>query len=301
MSSKNARKDPSWKHGEEVQVPNQKKGYKYVKCKFCSKVITGGVKRLKEHLACTHRDVAACSQVPAEVKEEMTQYLKDFKNIKFAAQRNFEENVGSRAYYTGGSASVSDRGVRGPMDRHLVNEEGSQPTEKMTPVNAKEHRNQVSKDIGRFFYENGIPFNVANSPSFTSMLRSVGNYGRGLKPPTMHELRTWILKEEVKTTTKMVNEIKATWKTTGVSLLSDGWSDMRNRSLINFLVNNQYGTVFLKTVDASDCVKDANKIFELLDGVVEEIEEDVVVQVVTDNASAYKKAGELLMKKSATT
>ncbi|XP_022031007.1 uncharacterized protein LOC110931946 [Helianthus annuus] len=72
---------------------------------------------------------------------------------------------------------------------------------------------------------------------------------------------------------------------------------MRNRSLINFLVNNQYGTVFLKTVDASNCVKDAEKIFELLDGVIEEIGEDIVVQVVTDNASNYKKAGEMLMKK----
>ncbi|XP_052621725.1 uncharacterized protein LOC111887896 [Lactuca sativa] len=95
----------------------------------------------------------------------------------------------------------------------------------------------------------------------------------------------------------MVDDIKATWKTTGVSLLSDGWSDMRNRSLINFLVNNQYGTVFLRTIDASDCIKNAQKIFELLDEVVEEIGEDIVVQVVTDNASAYKAAGALLMEK----
>lgn len=90
-------------------------------------------------------------------------------------------------------------------------------------------------------------------------------------------MRTWILKEEEKSTSEIVNEIKATWKQTGVSLLSDGWSDMRNRSLINFLVNNPHGTVFLKTVDASDCVKDAQKLFELLDGVIEEIGEDNVI------------------------
>ncbi|MFS8020281.1 putative ribonuclease H-like superfamily [Helianthus anomalus] len=254
---------------------------------------------MKDHLAGTHKDAVPCLTVPAEVKEEIKQYLKAFQDSKFAAQRNFEENVESGAYYTGSSASVSNRGVRGPMDRHVhvVSEGGSQPPETMPPVSAKEHRNQVCLDIGRFFYENGIPFHAATSPSFTSMLRSVGNFGRGLKPPTMHELRTWILKEEVKTTTEMVIDIKAIWKTTGVSLLSDGWSDMRNRSLINFLVNNQYGTVFLKTVDASNCVKDADKIFELLDGVIEEIGEDIVVQVVTDNASNYKKAGEMLMEK----
>ncbi|KAM0041362.1 putative ribonuclease H-like superfamily [Helianthus debilis subsp. tardiflorus] len=253
---------------------------------------------MKDHLAGTHKDAVPCLTVPAEVKDEIKQYLKAFQNFKFAAQRNFEENVESGAYYTGSSASVSNRGVRGPMDRHVhVVSGGSQPPETMPPVSAKEHCNQVCLDIGRFFYENGIPFHAATSPSFTSMLRSVGNFGRGLKPPTMHELRTWILKEEVKTTTEMVNDIKATWKTTGVSLLSDGWSDMRNRSLINFLVNNQYGTVFLKTVDASNCVKDAEKILELLDGVIEEIGEDIVIQVVTNNASNYKKAGEMLMKK----
>ncbi|KAK2652713.1 hypothetical protein Ddye_012569 [Dipteronia dyeriana] len=58
-----------------------------------------------------------------------------------------------------------------------------------------------------------------------------------------------------------------------------------------------YGTVFLKLVDASDVVKDATLLFELLDSVVEEVGEDLVIQVVTDNASNYKKAGEMLMKK----
>ncbi|XP_062119365.1 uncharacterized protein LOC133833124 [Humulus lupulus] len=188
------------------------------------------------------------------------------------------------------------------MDQFMENKgddenEKNTAATKMTPTSAKEHRNQVCLDIGRFFFENGITFNCARSPSYFNMLRSVGNYGRGLKAPTMHEMRTWILKEEEKTTSEIVNEIKATWKRTGVSLLSDGWSDMRNRSLINFLVNNPYGTVFLKTIDASDCVKDAQKLFELLDDVVEEIGEDIVIQVITDNASAYKAAGRLLMEK----
>lgn len=58
---KGARKDPSWKYG--VEVPGENKAYKYIKCNFCSKVVTGGVKRMKEHLACTHKDVIACPNV----------------------------------------------------------------------------------------------------------------------------------------------------------------------------------------------------------------------------------------------
>ncbi|KAJ9542821.1 hypothetical protein OSB04_029327 [Centaurea solstitialis] len=196
------------------------------------------------------------------------------------------------AYFVGGNACNppcpnvrgSSRGIRGSMDR-LVEDVGNGENASPSPTHPKKHCNQVCMDIRRLFFENGIPFNAATSPSFANTIRSIGNYGRGLKPPMIYKLRTWILKEEVKTTDGIVNDIKATWKETGVSLLSDGWSDMRNRSLINFLVNNRHGTVFLKTIDVSDCVKNAQKLFELLDQVIKEIGENIVVQVVTDNAS----------------
>ena len=57
------------------------------------------------------------------------------------------------------------------------------------------------------------------------------------------------------------------------------------------------GQFFFRSVDASDRVKDANYLFKMLDEVVEEIGEKLVVQVVTDNASAYKAAGKKLMEK----
>ncbi|KAK1571252.1 hypothetical protein Q3G72_014081 [Acer saccharum] len=127
-------------------------------------------------------------------------------------------------------------------------------------------REKTCSDIARFFYENGIAFNVGNSPSFINMFRSVGNYGRGLKAPTSHELSTSLLLTEEEKTKAIVAKIKKTWSQTG-------------------------------SVDASDVVKDATMLFNLLDEVVEEVGEDIVVQVVTDNASNYKKAGEMLMKK----
>ncbi|KAK3225071.1 hypothetical protein Dsin_004933 [Dipteronia sinensis] len=57
------------------------------------------------------------------------------------------------------------------------------------------------------------------------------------------------------------------------------------------------GPFFLKSIDASDRVKDAEYLFMLLDGVVEEIGEKLIMQVVTDNASAYKAARKMLMEK----
>ncbi|KAK1575038.1 hypothetical protein Q3G72_002040 [Acer saccharum] len=126
----------------------------------------------------------------------------------------------------------------------------------MQEPSEKEARDKTCMDIGRFFFENGIAFNVAKSPSFINMCRSIGNFKRGLKPPTPYELGTTILNTEEENTKAIV-----------------------------------------ANVDVSNVVKDATLLFNLLDEVVEEIGEDIVVQVVTDNASNYKKAGEMLMKK----
>ena len=67
--------------------------------------------------------------------------------------------------------------------------------------------------------------------------------------------------------------------------MSDGWTDQKGRTLINFLVSCPQGTMFLRSSDASDQVKDANLLFRLLDDIVEEVGASNVVQIITDNAS----------------
>lgn len=49
--------------------------------------------------------------------------------------------------------------------------------------------------------------------------------------------------------------------------------------------------MFIKSMDVSEIVKDADLLFKVLDDMVEEVGEENVVQVVTDNASNYVKAG----------
>ncbi|KAG6508501.1 hypothetical protein ZIOFF_033875 [Zingiber officinale] len=55
----------------------------------------------------------------------------------------------------------------------------------------------VKRRIGRFIYSAALPFNVVNDPYWLPMVEGIAEYGRGFKPPSMHELRTWILKAEV--------------------------------------------------------------------------------------------------------
>ncbi|KAK2431194.1 hypothetical protein QL285_029453 [Trifolium repens] len=132
---------------------------------------------------------------------------------------------------------------------------------------------------------------------FQKMLEMVARHGLGFKPPSYHEIRTKYLKQKMEETTKVLEEHKLIWKKTGCTIMSDGWTDKRRRTILNFLVNSPKGTIFLKSVDASHITKTADKIFELIDQVVEEVGEENVVQIVTDNAANYKAAGAMLMDK----
>ncbi|KAL6571679.1 hypothetical protein OROHE_003322 [Orobanche hederae] len=109
------------------------KSYKYVTCNFGEKPIKGGIIRMKNHLADNHKGVAPCVKVSDEVKKEIIGYLQKFEKNKMDTQRNREEIIENGAYYqskipylgisSSGSGSVT-RGVRGPMDRCVVDLDG---------------------------------------------------------------------------------------------------------------------------------------------------------------------------------
>lgn len=62
------RTDMAWKHG--IADPDNPRK---IQCKYCQKKVTGGVYRLKHHLAGTQKDVEACKAVPDEIKREILQ------------------------------------------------------------------------------------------------------------------------------------------------------------------------------------------------------------------------------------
>ena len=79
--------------------------------------------------------------------------------------------------------------------------------------------------------------------------------------------------------------------------MGDGWTDNRQRTLINFLVYCPKGILFVKFVDASDIVKDATNLFMLFDEVIEWVGPLNIVYIVTDNATNYVTVGRLISHK----
>jgi BED zinc finger len=78
--------DPAWAHCTPVAM-NQRK----VQCKYCNRVISGGVWRFKQHLAGIQGEVAPCTRVSSEVRIQFAEYMKGKATSKATTIRRRQE------------------------------------------------------------------------------------------------------------------------------------------------------------------------------------------------------------------
>ncbi|XP_052195081.1 uncharacterized protein LOC127803091 isoform X3 [Diospyros lotus] len=156
-------------------------------------------------------------------------------------------------------------------------------------------RAQLDAEIARMFYTGGLPFNLVRNPYYLSSYSFAANHPLGgYVPPGYNKLRTTLLQQEKTNVEKLLEPIKSTWLGKGVSIVTDGWSDPQRRPLINFLVVYENGPMFIKSVNCSGEVKDKQFIANLMKEVIDEVGDQKVVQIITDNAANCKGAGEII-------
>ncbi|XP_031286483.1 uncharacterized protein LOC116145194 [Pistacia vera] len=129
------------------------------------------------------------------------------------------------------------------------------------------------------------------------MADAIAAIGPGYKIPTYHNLRVNLLRDAKKEVQLLVDSYKKTWEDVRCTLMVDGWIDNSHRSLINFLVYCPKGVCFVKSVDASNVVKDAATLFGLFEEIVLWVGPNNIVHLVTDNGANYKTAGRMLSEK----
>ena len=96
----------------------------------------------------------------------------------------------------------------------------------MDKIFQKEKREELDLTIAFFFYQNFISFNVARSPLFHEMYRALSHGApSGYVPPGSKKLRTTLLTKAKKEVDKILEPIKSARPTSGVSIVSDGWTD----------------------------------------------------------------------------
>jgi hypothetical protein len=302
--------DPMWVYGEPVQLPNRQ----VLTCNLCGKKIFAGISRLKYHLAkIPGFDVDPCPNSTPEIVHIANQSLIDMANKRDTIEARKKELARSTANrYSGTSASEggpvvpqSHSSATGPSASAAPSSTSSYFVMRSTPrgqpsirsLIKKKETEEADKLVAKCFLWSDIPFNIANDPFYHPMFEAAAIVGPGYRGPSYQDLRGPLLQGEKVDCTERLAQLRETWKTTGCTVMSDGWTDGKGRSILNFLVNCPKGTMFIKSVDASAYTKDAQLLCELLDGFIREIGLQYVVQVITDNAANYVVAGRMLMQR----
>ena len=129
------------------------------------------------------------------------------------------------------------------------------------------------------------------------MVQAIINGPAGYKPPGSEKLGTTLIDKEKIRLEQLTAPMKRVWSREGCSIVMDGWTDARNRPLLNVMVTCSKGPYFFKAIDCSGQEKNAEFLHSQLCDSIEEVGASHVVQVVTDAALVCKAAGMMVQKK----
>ncbi|XLU41322.1 hypothetical protein S245_036136, partial [Arachis hypogaea] len=235
-------------------------------------------------------------------KAEKRKFTTDCYDVESETQAE-EEGEAPNPVQPSAPATMGDKGKKRAIAATLIGSyfkerttPGSQPTLKSV-LASKQVKHKVKLGLARWIIDARIPFNAIQSPYFQPALDGVAAIGPDFKRPSYDEMRVHLLADLKKECQFLVEGYRSSWKRTGCTLMADGWTDQRQRSLINFLVYCPAGMSFVKSVDASDMIKTADTLFKLFAEVIEWVGSSNIVHVVTDNAANYVYAGKLIHEK----
>ncbi|WOK98538.1 hypothetical protein Cni_G07250 [Canna indica] len=159
----------------------------------------------------------------------------------------------------------------------------------------KGRKEQVDYQCNLFFYTSALPFNVVKNLEFEKFCEMVERYEIGYKPPCYHDMREKLLRKAMANIDVTLEEFREEWKRTGCSIMSDGWTDRKRRS-ISLLDASAIG-VHLKCnetnvdgVDGGEYNVNHDAILEYVenvipDAIVEDVE-NVIPDVIVDEDEA---------------
>jgi hypothetical protein len=155
-------------------------------------------------------------------------------------------------------------------------------------------RDEVDAKVVRFLYACGIPFNVLRSAYWHDLVKAINKAPKGYKSPNYEKARTMLLDREKAKIQRALRRFTYEWSYIGVSIVSEGWTNVRNQHLINVLGVSSTGAMFLAAHDSSSLIASSQKNSDLLLKTINDVGPSNVIQVITDNAANCKGASKII-------
>ena len=97
-------------------------------------------------------------------------------------------------------------------------------------------------------------------PSFDLMLQSIWQCGENLQGPSAYEMGGPFLQKWKKKVEESFKAHRQYWELTGCTIMTDAWTNIRGRGVMNLVVHSAYGVVFINSVDCCTVKKDGKYI-----------------------------------------
>ncbi|XP_065318646.1 uncharacterized protein LOC135926645 [Gordionus sp. m RMFG-2023] len=285
-----------WKHFQEVRDGKSVKAV----CKFCKMSYITHVDRMVKHL------LSSCTMCPVIIKEKF------YSNSKISTSTKNITNVicntsKSKSNEELGEISENDYQMNnilscdsGEFDSIISNQSTSKAikyksqsciTGFIDRINPKE-KNELDQLFAKAVYASNLPFHITENPYIQEFFKKI-------RPiytlPRRRQLAGYLLDKASGDMEVRVADIidKAPY----LSIVSDGWSNIRNESIINFMVMTPV-PVFYKFLNTEENRHTADYIAQEFKNVIHELNPVKVYSLVTDNAANMKAAWRILKSES---
>jgi hypothetical protein len=281
---------PLWKFVTKLDVGRGGGTAKFLCPHDCheGKPYTGSYTRVRRHLCGVMESndnkgslgINVCPNISKE-QRQISIRIEEAAQRKHGKKQKFQsDDVSSRF----GGTSPSPRGSTTPTSRRTIGD-----------FFDTGGRDEVDAKVARFLYACGVPFNVLCSPYWHDMVRAINQKApQGYKSPSYEKVRTVLLDREKTKIQAGLSRFTNEWSDVGVSIVSGGWTSVRNQHLINVIGVSTSGAVFLAAHDSSSISATSQNIPELLLKTNDEVGPFNVIQVITDNAVNCKGAGKII-------
>lgn len=154
-------------------------------------------------------------------------------------------------------------------------------------------RKDIDMKFANFFLRTGVSFRLADSEALKDLITALNpEYARSI--PSSKTLAGSLLDKCYEKCSKEVTEILV--ESQNLTLISDGWTNIRGDHIINFCVKAPGQTPFFySSIDTSGIHQNAAAVAAKICSVIEEIGPEKFVAVITDNAPVMKSAWEIIV------
>lgn len=256
-----------WQHCEIFE----KDGKKFAKCVFCLKEYSfPNATRLTEHML-------VCAKCPHDIKKSLKK-----KSLRKKTPYDTSNTTHKTSNFVNRLRQQEDENENNQND--LSSHSTLQDSENEPPMETNTLHEQIDAALARAAYATGMPLCCFENKYWSDALKLLK---LDYKPPTKYAMSNALLDAEYyRIKNDMDEKIK---KTSSLGLISDGWTNVRGRGVVNFIITTPQ-PIFWSSIYPGIQRETGEYIKEQVRKVMDEVGAEKFVALVTDNASNMRAA-----------